>query len=79
MIKKYLFIKLKELAHSNESSFWLPIYKIIKRKGGNAIMSIEKMIEENEIKLFTKNMVIYGGVAYKDGFIIDNKTLVAKK
>lgn len=78
MIKKYLFEKLKELAHSEESNFWLPIYKVIKRKGGNAIMSVNKMIEENEIKLWTKNMVIYGGVAYKNGFIVDNKTLIAK-
>jgi hypothetical protein len=78
MIKKYLFEKLKELAHSDESNFWMPIYKVIKRKGGNTIMSVNKLIEENEIKLWTKNMVIYGGVAYENGFIVDNKTLIIK-
>ena len=41
-------------------------------------MDVNKMIEENEIKLWAKNMVIYGGVAYKNGFIVDNKTLIAK-
>jgi len=78
MIKKYLFEKLKELAHSEESNFWLPIYKVIKRKGGNAIIGVKNLITENEIRLWTKNMVIYGGVAYKNGFIVDNKTLIAK-
>jgi hypothetical protein len=78
MIKKYLFEKLKELAHSEESNFWLPIYKVIKIKGGNAIIGVQNLITENEIKLWTKNMVIYGGVAYENGFIVDNKTLIAK-